>query len=156
MNKNEHKAYFAAGCFWGVEDSFLKLEGVIGTRVGFSGGDVESPSYERVCAGDTGHAETVEVLFDRDVVSYDEMVRHFFAIHNPTTLNKQGADVGTQYRSAIFYVDEEQKEIAESIKNKLKEEEVYSSIVTKITPFSIFYPAEEYHQKYMQKKRETN
>ncbi|MEX0933578.1 MAG: peptide-methionine (S)-S-oxide reductase MsrA [Candidatus Paceibacterota bacterium] len=153
MNTNEEKAYFAAGCFWGVEESFLKTEGVLETRVGFSGGDTPSPTYEQVSSGDTGHAETVEVIFDIAVLTYEKLVRIFFGLHNPTTRNKQGADTGTQYRSAIFYVDDAQKKVAESIKGELQREGIYENMVTEIELFTFFYPAEEYHQKYVQKKR---
>lgn len=153
MNTNEQKAYFAAGCFWGVEESFLKTKGVIDTRVGFSGGETASPTYDQVCGGDTGHAETVEVLFDTMVLSYEELVRIFFGIHNPTTLNRQGADSGTQYRSAVFYLDEMQKEIAVNVKEELQTAGVFENIVTEVVPFEFFYPAEEYHQKYFQKMK---
>lgn len=155
MNTNKEKAYFAAGCFWGVEESFLKTEGVVDTRVGFSGGSIELPTYEQVCRGDTGHAETVEVLFDATTLSYEKLLHIFFELHNPTTLNKQGADSGTQYRSAIFYINEEQKKVAEKVREELQTTGVFKNIVTEIVPFAFFYPAEEYHQKYFQKKRNT-
>jgi peptide-methionine (S)-S-oxide reductase len=153
MNTNEEKAYFAAGCFWGVEESFLKHEGVLSTRVGFSGGATESPSYEQVCGGDTGHAETVEVVFDTTVLPYEKLVRIFFDLHNPTTLNKQGVDRGTQYRSAIFFLNEQQKRIAEDVKEELQRGGVFENIVTEIVLFVSFFQAEEYHQRYFEKMK---
>jgi peptide-methionine (S)-S-oxide reductase len=155
MDTNQEKAYFAAGCFWGIEEALLKTKGVLDTRVGFSGGNAESPTYEQVCGGDTGHAETVEVLFDRTTITYEELTRIFFGLHNPTTLNRQGADSGTQYRSAVFYLNEEQKRVAEDVKEEFEREGVYKNIVTEIEPLAVFYPAEEYHQRYLQKKSNT-
>ena len=146
------KALFAAGCFWGIEDAFKKMPGVLETTVGYSGGHTESPSYDDVCSDTTGHAETVEVVFDPEKVSFEDLVRKFFDIHNPTTINRQGPDVGSQYRSAIFYLDEEQKAVAEQVKKELDEAGEYDDpIVTEVTAASTFWPAEEYHQDYYEK-----
>ena len=151
-NKEQNKAIFAAGCFWGVEEKFRQTTGVLSTRVGYTGGTVPDPSYSRVCSGKTGHAEAVEVIYDTSLVSYEELVRKFFQFHDPTQLNRQGPDVGEQYRSSIFYLDEDQKEIALRVKNELRESGSYSkSIVTEIVPASEFYEAEEYHQQYIEK-----
>lgn len=147
------KATFGAGCFWGVEEVFRKLPGVIYTRVGYSGGSTENPTYQEVCTDKTGHAEVVEVEFDSDVIPYTELLKVFWENHNPTTLNRQGPDVGTQYRSAIFYHSLEQKEEAEASKNALQQSEKWKKpIVTEITPAQPFYEAEEYHQRYLQKR----
>lgn len=146
-------ATFAAGCFWGVEAKFRQLPGVIQTRVGYTGGEVADPTYKMVCRGDTGHAEAIEIEFDPATISYVELLDFFWQIHNPTTLNRQGPDVGTQYRSAVFYHDAEQQQQAENRKNELNASS-YSSqpIVTEITAASVFYPAEEYHQCYLEKQ----
>ena len=145
------KARFAAGCFWGVEEEFRVLEGVLRTRVGYSGGSFENPSYRDVCSGKTGHAETVEVEFDSDVISYDELLDVFWKIHDPTTLDRQGLDVGSQYRSVIFYFDEAQKNVAlNSLEKEQKKRR--GKIVTEIVEALEFYEAEEYHQKYLMKK----
>lgn len=154
MEEKLQKIYFAAGCFWGVEDVFSKINGVTRTQVGYSGGDVENPTYELVCGGGTGHAETVEITFDPSIVTYEYLVRTFFTVHNPTMLNKQGADIGTQYRSIIFYTNDSEKEITLKVRDELEKKEVFESkIVTEIVPFTAFYPAEEYHQKYSEKRR---
>jgi len=145
-------ATFAAGCFWGVEARFSELEGVISTRVGYTGGTMDHPTYEDVCTGRTGHAEAVEVVFDPVNISYKDLVGIFFRLHDPTSLNRQGPDVGSQYRSAIFYHDEEQHRTAESIKARLEEERVFPRpIATVIEPAKIFWEAEDYHQKYFKK-----
>jgi len=147
-----NKATFAAGCFWGVELKFSKVPGVIATRVGYTGGHTNNPSYEQVCHGDTGHAEAIEVEFDSDKVEYLDLLDVFWDIHNPTTLNRQGPDIGTQYRSAIFYHNDLQKQQALGSKLKLEQAKIYSSpIMTEITTATEFYPAEEYHQKYIEK-----
>ena len=149
----ENKAIFAAGCFWGVETAFRKLEGVVDVKVGYTGGHTENPTYEDVCTGNTGHAEAVEVIFDTKVISYTELLDTFWKIHNPTTLNRQGPDVGEQYRSAIFYLDDEQKKLAEESKKKLDDSKKFEKeIVTEITKAGTFYLAEEYHQQYFAKK----
>lgn len=144
-----NKAVFGAGCFWHVEAEFLNLKGVLETSVGFMGGNVANPSYERVCEGDTGHVEVVEVIFDPEVISYEDLVKAFFAMHDPTQVDRQGVDIGYQYRSVIFYFSEDQKVIAQRIKNEL--EIAIGPIATKIEKASEYYKAEEYHQKYYQK-----
>jgi len=146
------KATFGAGCFWHVEDLFSKTKGVNSTAVGYIGGQLPNPTYEEVCTDKTGHAEAVEVDYNPDEISYDELLKIFWENHNPTTLNRQGPDVGIQYRSAIFYHDEKQKEIAENSKQTLEKLGKYSlPIVTEIVPAPTFYKAEEYHQKYFKK-----
>lgn len=143
---------FAAGCFWGVENTFSKIDGVINTRVGYQGGHKENPSYEDVCTGDTGHAEVVQVEFDEDIVSFGELLNTFWNCHNPTTQNRQGADVGSQYRSVIFVENEAQKEIAELSKSSLEASGRFQDpIVTEIFINGAFFIAEEYHQKYFEK-----
>ena len=142
------KADFAAGCFWGVEDAFQKFPGVTDAASGYEGGHTENPSYERVCSGTTGHAETVEVTFDPSKVTYEALVRRFFAIHDPTQMNRQGPDVGEQYRSVIFYRSPEQQEIAERVKKELAPNYLPKTIATSIEPATTFWKAEEYHQNY--------
>lgn len=146
------KATFAAGCFWGVEATFRKVNGVRSSAVGYLGGDLDNPSYEDVCTGKTGHAEVVEVTFDPDIVSYSDLLDTFWDCHNPTTLNQQGLDVGTQYRSAIFFHDDDQKTTAETSIESMRRSWP-NPIVTEITPTSTFYSAEEYHQQYIEKRR---
>ncbi|MDG6257292.1 MAG: peptide-methionine (S)-S-oxide reductase MsrA [Methanomicrobiaceae archaeon] len=155
--QEKHRAYetatFAAGCFWGVEEAFHGVKGVVSTTVGYTGGETEDPGYEQVCTGRTGHAESVEVIFDPSVVSYEELLDVFWEVHDPTTRNRQGPDIGSQYRSAIFYHDEQQKEAAEASREWLERSKQYRHpIVTEIVPASAFYPAEEYHQRYLQKR----
>jgi len=143
------KATFGAGCFWHVEDLLSKTKGVTSTAVGYIGGKLPNPTYEEVCTDQTGHAEAVEVEFNPDEISYQELLDVFWKNHNPTTLNRQGPDVGNQYRSAIFYHDEQQKEIAEKSKESLDSSTAFDDpIVTQIMPAPKFYKAEEYHQKY--------
>jgi peptide-methionine (S)-S-oxide reductase len=147
------EATFAAGCFWGVEAAFRQVQGVLETAVGYSGGHYDNPSYKDVCTGKTGHAEVVRVKFDPERVSYDELLDVFWSEHNPTTKNRQGWDVGTQYRSAIFYHDDEQKALATESRDRLEASGKYRKpIVTEITQVSEFYPAEEYHQRYLEKR----
>jgi peptide-methionine (S)-S-oxide reductase len=147
------KATFAAGCFWGVELAFQQVEGVVETSVGYTSGQTKDPTYEQVCTGRTGHAEAVEVVFDPEKVSYSELLNVFWKKHDPTTLNRQGPDIGTQYRSGIYYHDAEQKGLAEESKANLDASGSYrSSIVTEITEASVYYPAEDYHQKYLEKR----
>lgn len=142
-------AIFGAGCFWCIEAVFQRLEGVISVKSGYSGGSVKNPSYKEVCAGTTGHAEVAQIIYDRSKISFDELLEVFWKTHDPTTLNSQGNDFGTQYRSAVFYHNEEQKQLAEGYKKKLNEAHVYPNpIVTEITAFKAFYPAEDYHQNY--------
>jgi len=147
------KATFAAGCFWGVEEAFRKVKGIVSTAVGYTGGTMENPGYREVCTGRTGHAEAVLVEFDPTQVSYDELLAVFWAIHDPTTLNRQGPDVGSQYRSAIFYHSDKQKDSAMASKDELRSSGKYKrDIVTEITPASTFYMAEDYHQQYLAKR----
>lgn len=150
------KATFGAGCFWGVEERFRRLKGVISTTVGYSGGDFPNPTYKDVCSGKTGHAEVVQVEYDPSIISYEDLLEVFWKIHNPTTLNRQGPDIGEQYRSAVFYHNDEQKKKAEELKQKLDDSGIFKKpIVTEIKPIKKFYRAEEYHQKYIQKKTQT-
>ena len=146
------KVTFGAGCFWHVEDLLHKTKGVKSTAVGYIGGKLQNPTYEEVCTDKTGHAEAVEVEYDPDEISFEDLLNVFWSNHNPTTLNRQGPDVGIQYRSAIFYHDETQKEIAEKSKQELDKSEKFDNpIVTQIIPAPTFYKAEEYHQKYFKK-----
>ncbi len=147
------KATFGAGCFWGVEETFRKTKGVKDTAVGYTGGSLENPTYKDVCSNESGHAEAVEVTFDPAEVSYDELLDVFWSNHNPTTLNRQGPDWGTQYRSAIFFHSPEQEAAARVSKEKLEKSGRYNRpIVTQIVPASVFYRAEEYHQRYLEKR----
>jgi len=144
------KALFGAGCFWGVEETFRKIPGVVKTEVGYTGGHTLNPTYQSICEGDTNHVEVVLVEYDNKIISYDKLLHHFWKCHDPTTLNRQGPDIGTQYRSAIFYFDDNQKKLAtESKINFAKENNLI--IVTEISQLSDYYKAEEYHQKYIQK-----
>ena len=144
-------ASFAAGCFWGVEETFRCLNGVISTAAGYMGGDYDNPTYEDVCTGQTGHAETVEVKYDPNVISYNELLDVFWKNHDPTTSNRQGPDIGSQYRSVIFYYDEEQKNQAMQSKEKVQTR-LQKNIVTQIVPATQFYQAEDYHQQYLAKR----
>ena len=147
------KATFAAGCFWGIEETFRQVEGVTGTAVGYTGGHSDNPTYEGVCSGRTGHAEAVQVEFNPQKVSYEELLKVFWDCHDPTTPDRQGWDMGTQYRSAIFYHTPEQKEAAEESMRQLQESGEYDApIVTQIVPAATFWRAEEYHQRYLQKR----
>jgi len=149
MNNNLAVATFANGCFWCTEAIFQQLKGVDKVISGYTGGKIKNPSYREVINGSTGHAEALQITFDPEVISYRELLDVFFYTHDPTTLNRQGADVGTQYRSAIFYHDDIQKSEAEKIILQLEEEKVFSDkIVTEVTPYDIFYLAEDYHQNY--------
>lgn len=137
------------GCYWCVEAVYENLDGVKSVVSGFSGGKVANPTYEEVCTGETGHAEVVQITYDKNVTDINEIFKVFFTVHDPTTLNRQGADVGTQYRSVIFYKNEEQKKAAQSIIAELNKAKVYNNpIVTKVEPFKVFYKAEDYHQNY--------
>lgn len=145
-------ATFAAGCFWGVEEILRHLPGVILTTVGYTGGELANPTYEIVKTGKTNHAEAVQIEFDPKKISYEDLLRYFFRLHDPTTLNQQGNDKGTQYRSAIFYHDEAQKKSAEKILAEVEKSKKWKSkIVTQIVAFEKFWPAEDYHQDYLQK-----
>ena len=147
------KATFGAGCFWGVEAAFRQVPGVVATRVGYTGGNVENPSYELVCSHTTGHAEAVEVTYDPERVSYEQLLETFWGKHDPTQLNRQGWDVGDQYRSVVFYEDEEQRAAAEQSKAELDASGRYRKpVVTVIEPAQTFYVAEDYHQQYLEKR----
>ena len=149
MNANHQIATLAGGCFWCLEAVFDELNGVISVESGYSGGYVEEPSYQAVCTGMTGHAEVVQVTFDSSLLSYRDLLTVFFTVHDPTTLNRQGADVGTQYRSAIYYHDEAQRADAEAVIRELTESRLWPNpIVTEVTKFEKFYVAEDYHQEY--------
>ena len=151
------KATFAAGCFWGVEAAFRRTKGVISTTVGYTGGTFENPIYEDVCTDRTGHAEAVQVEYNPSTVSYEELLELFWKVHDPTTLNRQGSDVGSQYRSAVFFHTSEQEAAARALKEKLQASGIYKRpIVTEITPASTFYRAEEYHQQYLEKRGLSN
>ena len=151
-NKEIEKAVFAGGCFWCMQNPYDELKGVVSTAVGYTGGNKDNPTYEEVCAGNTGHAEAIEVLYDPSQISYAELLNVFWRNIDPTTLNRQFADVGTQYRTAIFYNSEEQKQSAESSKLEMERSGIYDDpIATEITPASTFYRAEDYHQKYYEK-----
>ncbi len=148
MNPVFERAIFAGGCFWCTEEIFKRLKGVISVIPGYSGGNIEKPSYEQVCSGITNHAEAIQIEFDPEIISYEKLLEVFFATHDPTTLNRQGTDIGTQYRSIIFYRDEKQKETAEKLKQP--------NFVTEIIPFKNFYKAEDYHQNYYEKNKLNN
>lgn len=142
-------ATFGNGCFWCTEAIFKSLKGVETVESGYSGGKIKNPTYREVCSGLTGHAEVIQITFDPSVITYDELLEVFWETHDPTTLNRQGADVGTQYRSAVFYHTPEQKQAAEKYKSELNRQNVYNKpVVTEITPFDTFYKAEDYHQNY--------
>jgi peptide-methionine (S)-S-oxide reductase len=145
------KATFAAGCFWGVQATFDKSEGIEKTTVGYIGGTTKNPTYEDVCTDETGHAEAVEIIYNPEKITYEQLLETFWMAHDPTQKNRQGPDIGTQYRSAIFYHNKEQRQIAERSKEQ-KEKDLGVEIQTEITPAVEFYPAEEYHQKYLEKQ----
>jgi peptide-methionine (S)-S-oxide reductase len=149
MNTNLQTATLAGGCFWCLEAVFDEVKGVDSVESGYAGGHIDNPSYRAVCNGDTGHAEVIQIHFDPNVVSYRDLLNVFFAIHDPTTLNRQGADVGTQYRSAIFYHDDDQKMIAEELVKDLNSQNIWDRpIVTEVAKLDTFYMAEDYHQEY--------
>ncbi len=151
------KATFGAGCFWGVEVAFRRVTGVTSTAVGYLGGALKNPTYHDVCTGETGHAEVVQLEYDPSLVSYDELLNVFWGLHDPTTLNRQGPDVGTQYRSATFFHNAEQEAVAKASKEKLQSSGRYKrDIVTEMTPASEFYRAEEYHQQYIEKRGQAS
>jgi peptide-methionine (S)-S-oxide reductase len=153
---NMEVATLGGGCFWCVEAAFDEIRGVVKVESGYSGGEVTSPTYEQVCTGATGHAEVVQVTFDPNIISFKEVLEIFFTAHDPTTLNRQGADVGSQYRSVIFYHNEKQKEIAELVIEELDAEKLWDSpIVTQVEPFKNFYKAEEYHRRYFSRHPEA-
>ena len=146
------KATFAAGCFWGVEAAFQKIDGVKDTKVGYAGGFTKNPTYKEVCINKTGHAEVVQITYESKEVSYEKLLEIFWSIHDPTQLNRQGPDVGSQYRSAIFYHDEKQKKIAEKSRDD-QQQKYDKKIATEISPLKEFYLAEEYHQNYFEKNK---
>ncbi len=155
--KHVEKAAFAAGCFWGVEAAFRQVEGVVETTVGYTGGNRPHPTYEDVCTDTTGHAETVRGIYDPNQVSYEQLLQIFWKIHDPTTPNRQGPDVGSQYRSAIFYYDARQLSAAQASKSQIEQSGRFNRpIITEITPAGSFYPAEEYHQRYLEKRGRAN
>lgn len=144
-------AIFAAGCFWGVQYYFDQVPGVISTMAGYTGGKLKNPAYDLVCSGSTGHAEAVKLVFNPEKVSYKTLLYHFFRIHNPTQLNRQGPDIGQQYRSAIFYTDEDQKKMASGVINELNRKKFDGKIVTELNPEATFWPAEDYHQNFTER-----
>lgn len=151
------RATFANGCFWCTEAIFEELDGVISATSGYTGGQTENPTYKEVCSGTTGHAECLEIVYDPKKISFDELLEVFWQTHDPTTLNRQGGDVGTQYRSGIFYHNDEQKALAEKYKAALDSSGAFNNrIVTEITPFTTFYPAEDYHQQYFELNGNSN
>jgi peptide-methionine (S)-S-oxide reductase len=152
MNQRKETATLAGGCFWCIESVFDQLNGVEDVVSGYSGGEKPNPSYEEVCSGATGHAEVIQITFDPEVVTFEDILHVLFTIHDPTTLNRQGGDIGTQYRSAIFYHSPEQKATAERVIAELNAENLWERpIVTEVTPFTKFYPAEDYHQEYFER-----
>ena len=149
------KAMLGAGCFWGVEHILKKIDGIISTTVGYSGGEVADPTYPMVCSGSTGHAEVVLIEFNPEIISYEKVLDVFFRLHDPTTLNRQHNDIGTQYRSVIFYFDEVQKNSALNVIKKIEASKVFANlVVTQVLPASVFYSAEDYHQDYLVKNPE--
>lgn len=146
---NRETAIFASGCFWGTEYMFKDVDGVLSTKVGYTGGFVENPTYQQVCSGQTGHAEAMEIVFDPAKVSYEKLARLFFETHDPTQVNRQGPDIGTQYRSGVFYLNDEQKAVAEKLVAELEAKGM--KVATEVTAASKFWPAEEYHQDYYTK-----
>ncbi len=151
LEKTTSVATFGNGCFWCTEAIFSRLNGVLNVQSGYSGGSTENPDYKSVCSGNTGHAECVQIVYDPEIVSYEELLEIFWNTHDPTTLNRQGEDVGTQYRSVVFYRTEREKEICQAYIDQLNSNGQYSSpIVTKLEPFIRFYPAEDYHQQYFE------
>lgn len=153
MNKNIQKAYFAGGCFWGMQYHFQKLPGVISTRVGYMGGSIDNPNYEQVSSHSTGHAESLEIVFDQKIISYEKLTKYFFEIHDPTQVSRQGPDIGSQYRSVIFYTNQEQKNTAQKLINILTKKGY--KVVTELEPASTFWEAEKQHQNYYLKNNST-
>lgn len=155
VTQQKEIATFAAGCFWGVEKIIREIPGVLDTTVGYTGGTLPHPTYENICTGTTAHAEAIEVVFDPAKISYEELLDYFFRLHDPTTKNRQGHDSGTQYRSAIFYHSDKQKETALKVRDRINRSGKWAKeIVTEIVPSGTFYPAEEYHQDYLTKNPE--
>ncbi len=157
MGKKLEKATLAGGCFWCLEAIYKKVNGVLEVISGYSGGEQKNPSYQQVCTGMTGHAEAVQITFSPDIISYGRILEIFWSIHNPTTIDRQGHDIGSQYRSAIFYHDERQKDIAENSKKDLQDAGIWPApVVTEILPLQEFYPAEEYHKDYFRNHPENS
>ena len=155
MEKEIKKAILGGGCFWCTEAVYKELNGIIDVVPGYSGGNIKNPAYREVCTGKTGHAEVVQITYDPEIVSYKEILEVFFMTHDPTTLNRQGNDVGTQYRSAVFYHDEEQKKTAEEVVSNFEKENIFDHpVVTEITPFEAFYKAEDYHKDYYERNED--
>ena len=153
-SQNEETATLAGGCFWCTEAIFKRLKGVQSVTPGYSGGSVANPTYEQVCSGNSGHAEAIQITFDPKVITFEKLLEVFFKLHDPTTLNRQGADTGTQYRSSIFYHNDNQKKTAEKVKGKIEQSKIYESkIVTEVVPFKNFYEAENYHKNYYDTNR---
>lgn len=151
MSTKNQTAIFAAGCFWGVQFYFDEVPGVVQTEAGYTGGHTKAPTYEQVCSHTTGHAEAVKIVFDPAIVTYETLVRQFFRMHDPTQLNRQGPDIGDSYRSAIFYGDEIQRDVAVAVRDELNKTTFADAIVTEITSAGDWWPAEEYHQKFAEK-----
>ena len=156
MSEKTDTAILGAGCFWCVEAIFQRLKGVESIESGYTGGTVENPSYKQVCTGETGHAEVAKIIFNPDVISYNDLLEVFWTTHDPTTLNQQGADIGTQYRSAVFYLNDEQKMQAEKSKSEIATQIWDGTIVTEITPLKKYYKAEDYHQNYFNQNSEQS
>ncbi len=156
MSNYSQVAILAGGCFWCIETTLNRLIGVKEVISGYTAGKIPNPTYREVCSGLTGHAEAVKVVFDPDQISYEMLLKVFFAMHDPTTLNRQGADIGTQYRSAIYYYNDEQKQTAEALIQQLESEGVFNKIVTEVSPADTFYVAEDYHQNYYEQNRQSN
>ncbi len=156
MSNYSQVAILAGGCFWCIETTLNRLTGVKEVISGYTAGKIPNPTYREVCSGLTGHAEAVKVVFDPDQISYEMLLKVFFAMHDPTTLNRQGADIGTQYRSAIYYYNDEQKQTAEALIQQLESEGVFNKIVTEVSPADTFYVAEDYHQNYYEQNRQSN
>ena len=156
-NQKTEIAILGAGCFWCIEAIFQQLKGVISVESGYSGGHIKNPAYREVCNGTTGHTEVARIVFNPNEVSFTQVLEVFWKVHDPTTLNQQGNDIGTQYRSAVYYTNNEQKELAEAYKKQLDESGVFTNpIVTEITEFEVFYPAEEYHDNYFNQHKEES
>lgn len=156
MSNYSQVAILAGGCFWCIETTLNRLMGVKEVISGYTAGKIPNPTYREVCSGLTGHAEAVKVVFNPDQISYEMLLKVFFAMHDPTTLNRQGADIGTQYRSAIYYYNDEQKQTAEALIQQLESEGVFNKIVTEVSPVDTFYVAEDYHQNYYEQNRQSN
>jgi peptide-methionine (S)-S-oxide reductase len=156
MSNNNELATFAGGCFWCLETTFNRLKGVEKAISGYTNGHTSNPSYKEVCGGATGHAEAIQIHYNKDIIDFKTLLTVFFSLHNPTTLNRQGGDIGTQYRSGIYYHNQEQKEMANQMILTLEKDSVFEKIVTEVEPIATFYEAEDYHQDYYNNNRENN